>query len=190
MPELTLTQHLILQFASERDDGGLLPLNKVITVRGAARTAALAGLVARGYAAEQPTTNKKRLWREDGDTRYTLVITPNGRRALDSRSTKPGEHRKLPPLDRLGEAGDSKPARQRRKPKPQSKPESKLDRILRLLRRQNGATIQDLQKATGWQSHSVRAALTGLRKKGHEIVRTKNDGGATRYRISETRLAG
>ena len=62
---------------------------------------------------------------------------------------------------------------------------TKTDKVLGLLRRPTGATIAQLRKATGWQPHSVRAALTGLRKKGHEIIREKNTHGVTTYRIAE-----
>ncbi|MBT4040233.1 MAG: DUF3489 domain-containing protein [Rhodospirillales bacterium] len=60
---------------------------------------------------------------------------------------------------------------------------TKTDAVIRLLKRPQGASIAQLQKPTGWQPHSVRAALTGLRKKGHEITRDKNDAGVTVYRI-------
>ncbi len=60
---------------------------------------------------------------------------------------------------------------------------TKADTILDLLQRPTGASISELTKATGWQPHSVRAALTGLRKKGREVVRTKDDQGVTRYCI-------
>jgi hypothetical protein len=36
--------------------------------------------------------------------------------------------------------------------------------------------------ATGWLPHTIRAAITGLRKKGHSIQRIKRDG-MTCYRI-------
>ena len=62
---------------------------------------------------------------------------------------------------------------------------TKIDNVRGLLRRPSGATIAQLQKATNWQPHSVRAALTGLRKKGHEIIREKNTNGVTTYRIAE-----
>ncbi len=35
------------------------------------------------------------------------------------------------------------------------------------------------------QPHSVRAALTGLRKRGFAITREKNDAGVTVYRLAE-----
>ena len=43
---------------------------------------------------------------------------------------------------------------------------TKTDAVLKLLERQQGATVAPLQKATGWQPHSVRAALTGLCQEG------------------------
>ncbi len=61
---------------------------------------------------------------------------------------------------------------------------TKADTILDLLQRTAGASIAELTKATGWQPHSVRAALTGLRKKGREVVRTKDDQDVTRYCIA------
>ncbi len=60
--------------------------------------------------------------------------------------------------------------------------------ILNLLRRAKGASIGDLTSAIGWQAHSVRAALTGLRKRGHDIERSV-EGGASHYRIIQKRKA-
>ncbi len=61
---------------------------------------------------------------------------------------------------------------------------TKIETILKLLRRPNGAGIAQLQKATGWKPHSVRAALTGLRKKGIAVTRDKNSAGVTVYRAA------
>ena len=63
---------------------------------------------------------------------------------------------------------------------------SKLDRMIILLRQKNGASLEELCKATGWQAHSVRGAIAGsLKKKGHAITSEKIDG-VRRYRIGET----
>jgi len=63
-----------------------------------------------------------------------------------------------------------------------SRQPSKLDLIHSLLVRTDGATLEELVSATGWQPHSVRAGMTGLRKQGLTIVRTKTDG-TTRFAI-------
>jgi len=60
---------------------------------------------------------------------------------------------------------------------------TKTEAVIKLLKRPQGATIDQLRKSTCWQSHSVRAALTGLRKKGHDIQRDKNAKDVTVYRI-------
>ncbi|MFN4283352.1 MAG: DUF3489 domain-containing protein [Alphaproteobacteria bacterium] len=61
----------------------------------------------------------------------------------------------------------------------------KLSGVLDLLGRKDGASIADLQKATGWLPHSVRAALTGFRKQGVGITRSKNGDGVTIYTASQ-----
>jgi hypothetical protein len=53
-----------------------------------------------------------------------------------------------------------------------------------MLERPDGAAIDDLIGVTGWQVHSVRAALTGLRKEGKDLVRAKDATGVTHYRIA------
>jgi hypothetical protein len=65
--------------------------------------------------------------------------------------------------------------------------QSKKGSILALLQRPKGAAISELIEATGWQVHSVRAALTGLRKEGTELVRDKSEAGVTLYRIVRER---
>jgi hypothetical protein len=65
--------------------------------------------------------------------------------------------------------------------------QTKKGSILTLLQRPKGAAISELTAATGWQVHSVRAALTGFRKEGKELVRDKDQAGVTLYRIAEER---
>jgi transcription initiation factor IIE alpha subunit len=68
-----------------------------------------------------------------------------------------------------------------------SKPlrETKIGTVIALLQRKEGATLEEMVEATGWQAHTTRAALTGLRKKGHTIEREKR-GEATCYRIMKS----
>ena len=65
-------------------------------------------------------------------------------------------------------------------------PETKAGILRRLLTRKAGADLAALQSATGWQPHSVRAALSGLRKAGYGIDRTNpaKPGDTAIYRIS------
>jgi hypothetical protein len=63
---------------------------------------------------------------------------------------------------------------------------SKKAQIVALLKRDQGASIDQLVLITGWQKHSVRGFLSGtMRKKmGLKIVSFKNDQGARTYRIA------
>jgi Protein of unknown function (DUF3489) len=63
---------------------------------------------------------------------------------------------------------------------------TKQQTCLDLLSRREGATIEELQAATGWQQHSVRGFLAGaVRKKlGLTLLSEKPDAGPRRYRIS------
>lgn len=63
-------------------------------------------------------------------------------------------------------------------------PRSKRALVIELLRREDGATLPELMAATGWQAHSVRAVLTGLRKTGFVLDKSIR-AGATSYQILE-----
>lgn len=56
-----------------------------------------------------------------------------------------------------------------------SETQGKIAQVVALLKRGEGATLAEITGLTGWQPHSARAALTGLRKKGHSIERSKRD---------------
>lgn len=90
-------------------------------------------------------------------------------------STNPSRTGKMPGA--AGPKSDSAPA---------SEP-SKSDRILRLLRRKKGASISDLQEATGWQAHSLRGFLSGTVKKrmGLPLQSEQSGKGGRRYLIVE-----
>jgi len=62
---------------------------------------------------------------------------------------------------------------------------SKIDRLLRLLTTRTGASLDDMIEATGWQPHSVRAAMSGLRKRGFEITR-HIEGNTTVWAVAQT----
>ena len=56
--------------------------------------------------------------------------------------------------------------------------------LRQLLEQDGGATLAEICTATGWQAHSARAALTGLRKGGATVDRVPSpDGQPTRWRI-------
>ena len=68
-------------------------------------------------------------------------------------------------------------------PKAKPAPVTKVAAVTALLKRNTGATLAELITATGWLPHTTRAALTGLRKKGFAVERSKR-GDQTCYRIA------
>ena len=66
------------------------------------------------------------------------------------------------------------------------KPKTKLARLEAMLRRPNGATIEQISKSLVWQAHSVRGAMSGALKKkqGLTITNEKTDDGRRLYRIA------
>ena len=54
--------------------------------------------------------------------------------------------------------------------------QTKKARLLELIRRDGGATLVELTSVTGWLPHTTRAAITGLRKRGHDVRRERTDG--------------
>ena len=65
----------------------------------------------------------------------------------------------------------------------QKKATTKAAMVTKILSREKGATLLEMGKATGWQPHSCRAFLTGLRKKG-EILKEQRSDGQLSYRIA------
>lgn len=68
----------------------------------------------------------------------------------------------------------------------------KLGQIVRMLQRTKGATINDLIKATGWQAHSVRGAISGQLRKRHglDVSATPDPARGLVYRLPKSSKAG
>ena len=113
----------------------------------------------------------------------------SGKRLLALWNALPGveKRRKLSDrpalIDRLWSAIEALPD-----PEPQSNPRrpSKQDEVIALLRRADGATIDEVASATGWQRHTVRGVFSGTLKKklGLTVASAKEERGRV-YRIAE-----
>lgn len=66
------------------------------------------------------------------------------------------------------------------------KRETKLTALVALLSRSEGANIEDMIAATGWQKHTIRSALSHAlaKKHGYQIVSEKPENGARIYKIT------
>jgi hypothetical protein len=171
MTKLTDIQTILLSSASQRADGSLLPPPDTLGAATDRIYKAVAGLVRRIYADEVPVVAAEQAWRVDGDQQYGAVITDGGRTAicvepvaLPTSIPKPSEV-SLP----TSSVDAARP--------------TKTGLVLTLLRREQGATLAEIIDATSWLPHTTRAALTGLRKKGHDIARGKR-GDETCYMLA------
>lgn len=65
------------------------------------------------------------------------------------------------------------------------KRETKLNALVALLSRPEGADIEDMIAVTGWQKHTIRSALSHAlaKKQGYQIVSEKPENGARIYKI-------
>lgn len=152
-------QLVLLTTAAQRGDGSLLPPPESVGGQAARIRRSIPPLIKNRLVSESVVTAAGLAWREDGDTRYGAFITDAGREAIGAEA--------LPAADKenVGEKQQASPA--------EPKASTKTGMVLDLLRRDDGATLEELATATGWLPHTTRAALAGLRKKGHDITRGK-----------------
>ena len=165
MPKLTDTQLVILTAAARRNDGAVLPLPKTLKANKGALANTIKSLIKRGLIAERRTNAKDTIWREEGDDRLTLSITGTGLTAIG-----------IDTADGPANAGrDAKPGRKH----------SKQSLLIDLLHRTDGASIDELSSALGWQAHSVRGAIAGAIKKklGFSVMSEKTAERGRVYRI-------
>lgn len=175
MTILNDTQTILLSHASQREGGSLLPVPACIRTPGHTVRRLMSALLDQGLAEERPVRDATLLWREDGDDRFGLFATEAGLAALDSGGAG-GE------ADEDTASAAQEPTSTAGHAKPPARSDSKQSKLLAMLQSESGANIEQLCTGFGWQAHSARAMLTGLRKRGHDVVRTKVDG-VTIYRV-------
>ncbi len=164
--------HLVLLSAAQRTDG-LLVRPEAMTDKAAQ---ALARKLMRvGFVEEVTLSPDQPPWREDDEIRPVgLRITAAGLSTLglEADQTSTPEH----PTPAAAQQPTSRQS-------PRSG--TKLARILALLQRGEGASLEDLIAATGWLPHTPRAALTGLRQRGYVLLKSTGEEGRARYRIHD-----
>jgi len=171
-PRFNDLQLVLLSHAAKNEAGNMLPLPDTVKDQARAQKE-LKAMLRRDLLAETETTNAAASWRSEEDLHFSLVITEKGRAAIG-----------LGEAEATGvEEDNASPASATTTPLRDVRPASKIANVLSLLRRPEGATLAELTEATGWLSHTTRAALTGLRKKGHVIEKTKR-GDTTCYCIA------
>lgn len=173
MAKLNDTQLVLLSTAAQRETSSLYPLpSSMLDGEAASDRAAkaIAQLLKRNLLEERETTDATTVTRTDNDVRYGIFITASGIAAIgvdQSDQVAPADGQAPPPPASVAAPRERG---------------TKAAAVIALLERSEGATLAELIEATSWLPHTTRAALTGLRKKGHSIERSKRDD-LTCYRI-------
>jgi Protein of unknown function (DUF3489) len=176
--KLTDAQFLMLSAAARREDRILAMPPKL---KGAAAHKVAAKLIAAGLVKEIKAKTGAPAWRRDEETEqsYALKLTTAGVKAsaiADSEAAKTAAEKETPHHD-ADAFGKTRMA-------PAPRDGSKISRVIGLLQRDSGATLDEVIAATGWLPHTSRAALTGLRKRGYAIARRQNAEGRRGYIIA------
>jgi hypothetical protein len=187
--KLTDSQLVILSTAARRENGAVLPLSKSLRLNAGAVTLVLKSLFKHKFVVESEAANNAVARREDkGGHRFALAITSEGLKAIGVDALPEQKNEAVPVAK-----GTRKTAKASAKAKPVPKAQkkapregSKLSKLIDLMRRKTGATIDEAMKATGWQQHSVRGAISGALKKklGLEVTSSMVDGRGRVYRIA------
>lgn len=82
-------------------------------------------------------------------------------------------------------AGAGKPAA--KAPATAPRADTKKATVLALLRRKDGATLDEIMQQTGWARHSVRGFISGTvsKRMGLKVESTKNEAGERTYHIAK-----
>ena len=200
--KFTDTQLVLLSAAAQREDRCLVASP---TLKGGAAHKVASKLISAGFIKEVKAKSGDPIWRRDEESgaSYALKLTAAGAKAIavddavapedageEGDALANHDQAAIPP--KL-EAKDARPAEEMEPgPAGPSAPRdgSKLARVIALLERDHGATIDELIAAT--VAHTTRAALTGLRKRGYAVEIDRSDdkrGSFYRIRVGETGLA-
>jgi hypothetical protein len=143
-------------------------------LKGGAAKKVLDSLAAKGMIEEVAAQRRDPIWRETGDGHgVTLVATDAAFEALgiEAREDAPvgdtgdtGRADVTPVPDAAHEANVA-PVAPTTPPVRKTRENSKQAQLIAMLQRAEGATIDELATALGWQSHTVRGAIAGALKK-------------------------
>jgi Protein of unknown function (DUF3489) len=184
MTKLGDTQAVILSAAAQRKDGALLPLPETLKIKGGAVDKVLGSLKAKGLIERQGAPR--------GDDPPPLRITRAGLQAIGVE-TEDDASEGATPADTGATSADAavqaieasaqateadgaatrvkrktkaaKPGKAASAQRPTPRAGTKQAQMIEMLKRPEGATVEQIAAATGWQHHTIRGAISGALKK-------------------------
>jgi hypothetical protein len=145
--QLSDAQAVILSTACAREDGGVFPVTA--NLKGGAVGNVCKSLIKHGLIEEIPASDLNTVYRHDElHGPLTLRATPLAYCTLGITDTAPDET-----------ATDTPPEPVQRRSG------TKKEALIALLRRPDGATIEEIATALSWRPHTVRGAIAGALKK-------------------------
>jgi hypothetical protein len=188
MTKLSDTQLVILSAACSRDDRQLLPLPSAL--KGGAANKVVQSLMAKGLVAEVDAGPDDPVWRiGDDDRRTTLRITDAAFAALNlepheaATAADDGQETEAAGVDAA--PTDEAPVEPTAPATQKARAGTKQAQLIEMLKRPDGATVDEIVAAFGWQPHTVRGAIAGALKKKLrlDVTSDKEEGRGRVYRI-------
>jgi hypothetical protein len=193
--KLNDTQLMMLSAASQREDRCVIA---PAALKGGAVQKLAAKLLSAGLVREIKTKAGMEQWRRDDETgqEFSLKLTAAGLRAIaiDEGESQVAANADAPTTVTDGDlnpeivVNGSQVPTAPIAPAPMSfRQGTKIARVIELLQREEGASLDELIAATGWLPHTARAALTGLRHRGFDVRLERGaNGNASVYRAITT----
>jgi len=177
MTKLTDTQLVVLSAAANREDGSILPLPS--NLKGGAAAKVVDGLIRRGLAE-----------RIESDRIAVPDLIRITRAGLEAIHVEPDEEE---PAQAEAEPNTKRKRRRKAASKKRADGErrtragTKQALLIDMLRRPEGATVDQIAEATGWQRHTVRGAIAGALKKklGLDVTSEKVESRGRVYKIAD-----
>jgi len=184
MTKLSDTQAVILSTAAQRADLSVLPPPETLKLKGGALTKVMDSLRNKGLVRVIETAGRPQ----------RVVLTSEGMAAIgveredEGQTTAPAQADTAPtpavagiaveapapaaetdsaatPAKRKAKAKAARPGKAAPAEKPTPRSGTKQAHMIEMLKRPEGATVEQIAAATGWQHHTIRGAISGALKK-------------------------
>jgi hypothetical protein len=186
MTRLSDTQLVVLSAAAQREDLSVLPLPDSLTLKGGALTKVMDSLRNRGLirvlggdgGPERVVITSEGMTAigveaDDDDAPTAADSAPTSGEAVGaaeapapaSEADGATKRTKGRPAKGKAKAGRAAPAISEGTSKPTPRAGTKQAKMIQMLKRPEGATVEQIAAATGWQHHTIRDAISGALKK-------------------------